>query len=68
MLEVEALFEVTEGMAHVVAAQPLTCVYEVMGLFCNPIADQLVGLQQRGPATTEEDRKKVSRTTLNLRN
>jgi transportin-3 len=60
VLDVDSLFEVTEGMAHVVAAQPLNRVYEAMGRFCNPIANDLVALQQRGPAATAEDRKKVS--------
>jgi transportin-3 len=64
ILDVDSLFEVTEAMAHVVVAQPLNRVYEVMGLFCNPIADQLVTLQQQGEAATPEERKKVSGITF----
>lgn len=59
-LDIDSLFEVTEGVAHVVAAQPLERIYDVMGSFCHPIAAQLVALQHKGPAADETDRRKVA--------
>jgi transportin-3 len=59
-LDIDSLFEVTEGVAHVVAAQPLERIYDVMGSFCRPIAAQLVALQHKGPAADETDRRKVA--------
>jgi transportin-3 len=56
----DSLFEVTEGLAHVVAAQPLDCIYENMGSFCKPIAKQLIALQRKGSAADEKDRRKVA--------
>lgn len=67
-LDIESLFEVTEGVAHVVAAQPLERLYEVMGSFCRPIAEQLVAFQQAGPQIEEKDRRKVAGTLPTLLN
>ena len=61
-LDIESLFEVTEGVAHVVAAQPLDHLYEVMGSFCRPIGAQIVALQQAGTQIDEKDNRKVART------
>ena len=58
-LDIDSLFEVTEGVAHVVAAQPLDRIYEVMGSFCHPIAAQLVALQHKGRAADDKDHRKV---------
>jgi transportin-3 len=51
---------VTEGVAHVVAAQPLERIYEVMGLFCHPIAEQLVIIRRKGATATDDDRRKAA--------
>lgn len=65
-LDIESLFEVTEGVAHVVAAQPLERVYEVMGSFCQPIATELVALQQAGLTGDEKDYRRVAGITLDF--
>jgi transportin-3 len=59
-LDIDSLFEVTEGVAHVVAAQPLERIYEVMGSFCQPIAEQIVVIQHKGRAADEKDRRKIA--------
>lgn len=41
-LQVASLYEVTDGVAHVVAAQSLDKVYEALRLFCEPIAKRLM--------------------------
>lgn len=61
-LDIESLFEVTEGVAHVVAAQPLDRLYEVMGSFCPPIGEQIVALQQAVFTNDEKDNRKVAGT------
>lgn len=61
-LDIESLFEVTEGVAHVVAAQPLERLYEVMGSFCRPIGAQIVALQQAGFTNNDKDHRKVAGT------
>ena len=63
-LDIESLFEVTEGVAHVVAAQPLERLYEVMGSFCRPIGAQIVALQQKGFTNDEKDNRNVAGTLL----
>jgi transportin-3 len=67
-LDIESLFEVTEGVAHVVAAQPLERLYEVMGSFCRPIGAQIVALEQAGTQIDEKDKRKVAGTLLCLLN
>lgn len=59
-LDIDSLFEVTEGVAHVVAAQPLERMYPVMGSFCEPIATELVALQHKGKAADEKDLRRVA--------
>jgi transportin-3 len=59
-LDIDSLFEVTEGVAHVVAAQPLNRIYEVMGSFCQPIIAQLIALRQKGSAVDNKDLRKVA--------
>lgn len=59
-LDIDSLFEVTEGVAHVVAAQPLERIYEVMGSFCRPIAARIVALQHKDGAADEKDYRKVA--------
>lgn len=41
-LPLQSLYEVTDGVAHVVAAQPLVKIYEALRLFCEPIAKRLM--------------------------
>lgn len=41
-LPLQSLYEVTDGVAHVVAAQPLDKIYEALRLFCEPIAKRLM--------------------------
>ena len=59
-LDIDSLFEVTEGVAHVVAAQPLERIYLVMGSFCEPIATELIALQHKGKAADEKDLHRVA--------
>ena len=47
-------------MAHVIAAQPLDLIYEVMGSFCQPIAERLVVLQGAGLTQDEKNNRKVA--------
>ncbi|KAG0637348.1 armadillo-type protein [Tuber brumale] len=41
-LPIASLYEVTDGVAHVVAAQPLDKIYDALRLFCEPIAKRLM--------------------------
>jgi transportin-3 len=66
-LDIESLFEVTEGVAHVVAAQPMERLYEVMGSFCHPIAAEIVALQRKGDSADEKDHRKVAGGTSNFK-
>ena len=59
-LDIDSLFEVTEGVAHVVAAQPLERIYQVMGSFCGPIASELVALQHKHDTATDKDLRRVA--------
>ena len=61
-LDIKSLFEVTEGMAHVVVAQPLERLYEVMGSFCHPISMQIVTLQQAGFKNDDKVNREVAGT------
>ena len=61
--DVDSLFETMEGVAHVVAAQPLDRIYEVMKSFCQPIAEQFVAIQLKRTSNTEDDQRKVAGTT-----
>ncbi|KAF8980943.1 Nuclear import receptor [Entomortierella lignicola] len=49
------LLEVTEAVAHVVAAVPNAELSQVFKMFCLPIAEQLAGLASRGQSTLDED-------------
>jgi len=64
-LDVDSLFEVTEGVAHVVAAQQMDRIYDTMGSFCRPIVQQIIAYNRKGlEATDEKGRKKVAGTHL----
>ena len=65
-LDVDSRFEATEGMAHLVAAQPLDRTYEVMSSFCHPIAEQLVTAYTNGIAVDEKSQKKVAGTSSHV--
>jgi len=41
-LPLSSLYEITDGVAHVVASQPLEKVYDALMLFCSPIANRLM--------------------------
>ena len=49
------LLEVTEAVAHVIAAVPNAELANVFQMFCAPIAQQLSVLASNGQATLEED-------------
>jgi len=59
-LDPVSLFEVTEAVAHVVAAQPLDRLYEIMGSFCRPIADELDQYQRLAPTDDEKILRKIA--------
>ena len=63
-LDIDSLFEVTEGVAHVVAAQPLDRTYPVMSSFCQPIANELVALQHKRNTADEKDLRRVAGNLL----
>jgi transportin-3 len=63
-LDVDSLFEVTEGVAHVVAAQPTDRIYEIMRMFCQPIAAQLVAYQAGGLTQDEKVYRKIAGMSL----
>jgi len=54
------LFEVTEGVAHVVAAQPLDRIYEIMDSFCGPIGDKLNQYQTLARTDDEKILRKIA--------
>lgn len=49
------LWEVTEAVAHVIAAVPNAELAQVFRMFCAPIAQQLAILASKTAATQEED-------------
>lgn len=49
------LWEVTEAVAHVIAAVPNAELAQVFRMFCAPIAQQLATLASKTAATQEED-------------
>lgn len=49
------LLEVTEAVAHVVAAVPNAELAQVFQMFCLPIAQQLAVLASKDQSTLEED-------------
>lgn len=59
-LDAESLFEVTEGVAHVVAAQPLDRIYDIMGSFCRPIAEELNQFQALAPIDDEKILRRIA--------
>lgn len=42
VLLLPSLYEITDGVAHVVAAQPVDKLYDALRLFCEPIAKRLM--------------------------
>jgi transportin-3 len=61
-LDPDSLAEVTEGVAHVVAAQPLDRIYDIMGSFYRPIAEQLNQYQALAPTDDEKILRKIAGT------
>ncbi|KAG0260244.1 Nuclear import receptor [Actinomortierella ambigua] len=49
------LLEVTEAVAHVIAALPNTELSNIFQMFCLPIAQQLATLASRGPNVSENE-------------
>lgn len=41
-LPLPSLYDITDGVAHIVAAQPLDKIYEALKLFCQPIVERLM--------------------------
>lgn len=41
-LPLPSLYDITDGVAHVVAAQPLDKIYQALKLFCQPIVERLM--------------------------
>jgi transportin-3 len=53
-LPLSSLYEITDGVAHVVASQPLDKVYDSLYLFCSPIAARLM---EKANAATDNGKK-----------
>lgn len=41
-LPLPSLYDITDGVAHIVAAQPLDKIYDALKLFCQPIVERLM--------------------------
>ncbi|BFZ63006.1 Nuclear import receptor [Saitoella coloradoensis] len=54
------LFEVTEGLSHVVAAQPPAQLYDTMKMFCAPIAQSLMAHIPNAGTADEDLKKKIA--------
>lgn len=53
-LPLGSLYEITDGVAHVVASQPLDKIYDALMLFCSPIATRLM---EKANAAINYDKK-----------
>ncbi|TGZ83002.1 ARM repeat-containing protein [Ascodesmis nigricans] len=53
-LPLPSLYEITDGVAHVVAAQPLDKIYDALRLFCEPIA---LRLMESARTATDKEKK-----------
>lgn len=53
-LPLPSLYEITDGVAYVVAAQPLEKIYEALRLFCEPIAMRLM---ENARVATDKEKK-----------
>jgi len=53
-LPLGSLYEITDGVAHVVASQPLSKTYDALMLFCSPIASRLM---DKANIATDNDKK-----------
>ncbi|KAI5779441.1 armadillo-type protein [Peziza echinospora] len=42
-----SLYDITDGVAHVIAAQPLEGIYDTLKLFCQPIVERLMAKADR---------------------
>jgi transportin-3 len=59
-LDIESLFEVTEGVANIIQAQPLNRIYEVMGSFLQPIITEIIAIEQKDGSANEKELRKVA--------
>ncbi|KAK9474778.1 armadillo-type protein [Dipodascopsis tothii] len=41
-IDLDSLYDITDGVAHIVAGQPVDKVYEALRLFCEPIARRIL--------------------------
>lgn len=57
-LPLSSLYEITDGVAHVVASQPLEKIYDALLLFCSPIASRL--MQKANGASDNEKKCKLA--------
>ena len=53
-LPIPSLYEITDGVAHVVSSQPLEKIHDALVLFCSPIAERLM---QKANAATDKNKK-----------
>ncbi|KAI5806937.1 armadillo-type protein [Geopyxis carbonaria] len=53
-LPLPSLYEITDGVAHVVAAQPVDKIYDALRLFCEPIAKRLM---EKANVATDHEKK-----------
>ncbi|KAF3938959.1 Transportin-3 [Dactylella cylindrospora] len=59
-LPTQSLEEVTDGVAHVVAAQPVEQIYDALRLFCEPITKRL--MEKANQANDKESVRELSET------
>lgn len=53
-LPLGSLYEITDGVAHIVASQPLDKTYDALMLFCSPIATRLMA---KANGATDNDKR-----------
>ncbi|EMR09807.1 hypothetical protein PNEG_01988 [Pneumocystis murina B123] len=52
-LDIESLFEITEGVAYVISAQPIHQVYDILKLFYDPITENILLKMQKNDTSTK---------------
>ncbi|KAG5518556.1 hypothetical protein PMAC_002952 [Pneumocystis sp. 'macacae'] len=53
VLDIDSLFDVTEGVAYLVSAQPIHQMYDTLKLFCEPITKNLLSMLQKHDTSTK---------------
>ncbi|KAG4304832.1 hypothetical protein PORY_001885 [Pneumocystis oryctolagi] len=53
VLDADSLFDVTEGVAYLVSAQPAHQIYDTLKLFCDPIVKNLLSMLQKCDTDTK---------------